>query len=332
MHVAFGASAGIGGTVARFRSTLDVVVTDATLTIGDTTVLDAGRALRPLSVLLAVPNVSEGRDPAVLEAIGAAFAAGGARVLDVHADPDHNRAVFTLAAEPGTLHEALAEGARAAIERIDLTRHEGPTTHVGASTSRPSSSARRSSAGPRWPRRSRWPTPSASSAFRSSCTACWPTGARAPSCGQRGRGPRAADGRRPAARLRPDRMHPTAGAMLVAARPPLVAFNLELGPQATADDARADRARHPRGRPGGPAGPARHRPDAGRARDVAQVSCNVEDQREALPLAALLEAVERHAPVAEAELVGLAPQAAFAGWPERVPIRNQATLEERLSS
>jgi glutamate formiminotransferase len=41
--------------------------------------------------------------------------------------------------------------------------------------------------------------------------------------------------------------------------------------------------------------------------------------------------VERHAPVAEAELVGLAPQAAFDGWPERVAIRNRATVEERLS-
>jgi glutamate formiminotransferase / 5-formyltetrahydrofolate cyclo-ligase len=67
------------------------------------------------------------------------------------------------------------------------------------------------------------------------------------------------------------------------------------------------------------------------ARDgVAQVSCNVEDH-EALALATLLDAVERHAAVAEAELVGLAPDAAFEGWPERIAIRNRATLEERLS-
>ena len=64
---------------------------------------------------------------------------------------------------------------------------------------------------------------------------------------------------------------------------------------------------------------------------MAQVSCNVEDH-EVLPLAELLAAVERHAIVAEAELVGLAPEAAFAGWPDRVPIRNRATIEERLSS
>ena len=52
-------------------------------------------------MLLAVPNVSEGRDAAALDAIGAAFAAAGARVLDRHADPDHHRAVFTLAGPPG---------------------------------------------------------------------------------------------------------------------------------------------------------------------------------------------------------------------------------------
>ena len=62
---------------------------------------------------------------------------------------------------------------------------------------------------------------------------------------------------------------------------------------------------------------------------VAQLSCNVEDHR-AVPLARLLAAVERHAPVAEAELVGLAPRAAFDDWPQRVAVRNRATIEERL--
>ncbi|HSD79265.1 MAG TPA: hypothetical protein VLB47_01340, partial [Solirubrobacteraceae bacterium] len=64
---------------------------------------------------------------------------------------------------------------------------------------------------------------------------------------------------------------------------------------------------------------------------VAQVSCNVEDHR-AVPLARLLDAVQRHAAVAEAELVGLAPRAALAGWPDGVPIRNRAVLEDLLRS
>ena len=82
-------------------------------------------------LLLAVPNVSEGRDRETLDAIGAAFVTGGARLLDVHSDPHHHRSVFTLAGEPGALHEALLEGAREAVERIDLTAHSGLHPRVG---------------------------------------------------------------------------------------------------------------------------------------------------------------------------------------------------------
>jgi len=65
--------------------------------------------------------VSEGRDRAALDAIGVAFGAGGgARLLDVHADPDHHRAVFTLAGEQGRLAEALLDGFREAVARIDV--------------------------------------------------------------------------------------------------------------------------------------------------------------------------------------------------------------------
>jgi glutamate formiminotransferase len=136
-----------------------------------------------------------------------------------------------------------------------------------------------------------------------------------------------ADGLRPD--FGPDTMHPTAGAALVSARPPLVAFNLELGPAATGADARAiARAIREGGAEGLPGLRAIGLTLAARG-DVAQVSCNIEDH-EALPLADLLEAVERHAPVAEAELVGLAPRSAFDSWPDRVPIRNRATIEERL--
>ena len=53
--------------------------------------------------LLAVPDVSEGRDPLVVETIGAAFASHGARLLDTHTDPDHHRTVYTLTAPTETL-------------------------------------------------------------------------------------------------------------------------------------------------------------------------------------------------------------------------------------
>jgi glutamate formiminotransferase len=282
-------------------------------------------------VLLAVPNVSEGRDPDVLAAIGDAFAAGGARVLDLHTDPDHHRAVFTLAADPGALHAALQAGARIAIERIDLTRHEGLHPHVGAIDVVPvvhRTAHERGAA-----------TAEALVVGDALGQLGLPVFLYGALAGGRTRaelrrgGPEAL-ARRMAEGLRPDfgppALHPTAGATLVAARPPLVAFNLELAPPATEEDARRIAAAVREGGAEGLPG-LRAIGLSLRARDgVAQVSCNVEDH-EALALATLLDAVERHAAVVEAELVGLAPDAAFEGWPERVAIRNRATLEERLS-
>ncbi len=111
-------------------------------------------------------------------------------------------------------------------------------------------------------------------------------------------------------------MHPTAGATLVAARPPLVAFNLELAPPATIEDARRIaglvREGGKEGLPGVRAiGVSLHRGP--------QVSMNVERPTE-IPLRAVVEAVRRHAEVACAELVGLAPAAAWEGFPEDVPV------------
>src|SRR5450756_1446954 len=88
--------------------------------------------------LLAVPNVSEGREQATIDAIAEAFTAGGGvRLLDVHSDADHHRSVFTLAGEPGRFSQALLAGARVAIERIDVGEGRDPSDvgehpHVGA--------------------------------------------------------------------------------------------------------------------------------------------------------------------------------------------------------
>jgi glutamate formiminotransferase len=133
--------------------------------------------------------------------------------------------------------------------------------------------------------------------------------------------------------LRPDfgprRLHPSAGAVLVAARPPLIAFNVELAPPATVQDAREIAARI---REGGPEGLEAVRAiglwlDA---RGVAQVSTNVEDHR-AVPLADVVSAIGRHATPLRAELVGLAPAAAFDGFPDELPVANRRTVEEALS-
>ncbi len=82
-------------------------------------------------MLEAVPNVSEGRDTAVIAAIGDAFATS-ALLLDVHSDPDHHRSVFTLAGEPDALVESLLAGIATASERVDLREHVGVHPRVGA--------------------------------------------------------------------------------------------------------------------------------------------------------------------------------------------------------
>jgi len=80
-----------------------------------------------------VPNFSEGRRPEVVAAIvDAARAVPGVRVLDVHSDPDHNRAVLTYAAPPAQALEAAFATVRTAVERIDLRGHDGAHPRIGA--------------------------------------------------------------------------------------------------------------------------------------------------------------------------------------------------------
>jgi glutamate formiminotransferase len=81
--------------------------------------------------LEAVPNFSEGRDRATIDAIGAALG-GHARLLDVHSDPDHNRSVYTLVGSAEELVPALLAGIACARERIDLRNHEGAHPRIGA--------------------------------------------------------------------------------------------------------------------------------------------------------------------------------------------------------
>jgi glutamate formiminotransferase len=81
-------------------------------------------------VLEAVPNVSEGRDQAVIDAVGGAFASS-AQLLDVHADADHHRSVFTLAGAPDALVDALVAGTARAVDLIDLRQHAGVHPRVG---------------------------------------------------------------------------------------------------------------------------------------------------------------------------------------------------------
>jgi glutamate formiminotransferase / 5-formyltetrahydrofolate cyclo-ligase len=285
-------------------------------------------------MLLAVPNVSEGRDAVTVAEIADAFAAGGAQLLDIHSDPDHNRSVVTLSGEPGVLSHALLAGAREAIERIDLTRHTGLHPHVGALDVAPVVHLDQATRGAACAEAlvaadlvaSELDVP----VFLYGALA----GGRTRAELRRG-GPRELTRRMRAGELRPDfgppEPHPTAGATLVAARPPLIAFNVELAPPATKADAMGIAAGL---REGGPAGLPAVRAiglELASRDGRSQVSLNIEDH-ERVSLADVVQAIGRHATIAEAELVGLAPAAAFDGFPDDIHVRNRRTIEEVVGS
>jgi glutamate formiminotransferase len=126
----------------------------------------------------------------------------------------------------------------------------------------------------------------------------------------------------------PSRAHPSAGAVLVAARPPLAAFNVVLAPPATLADARAVAARIREGGEEGLPGVRALGIPLARAGAV-QVSTNVEDLERVRP-ADVVAAVARHAGVARAELVAPAPRAAYEGMPDGLPFDAPPALEELL--
>ena len=271
--------------------------------------------------LLAVPNVSEGHDTAAVEAIGLAFSP--LRLLDVHSDPDHGRSVFTLAGVQGEIAAGLLGGARTAVARVDIRRHAGVHPRVGAMDVAPVVYLDDATRG---------------AACAEALTAAgliaeelevpvFLYGDLATSEDRRERaalregGPGRLGERMQRGEIRPDygppRLHPTAGALLVTARPPLLAFNLDL---ATADLAEARRIAAGLRESGGGLPGVRaiglYLPKRGRA----QVSVNVHDHR-AVPLRAVVAAVRAEAEIAEAEIVGLTPRDALEGFPEGVPLR-----------
>ena len=86
-----------------------------------------------VGLIEAVPNVSEGRRPEVIEALAAALAhSPGVDLLDASSDAAHNRTVFTLVGEGAALRTALLALYAAAVERIDLRVHAGEHPRIGA--------------------------------------------------------------------------------------------------------------------------------------------------------------------------------------------------------
>src|ERR1700682_765430 len=79
-----------------------------------------------------VPNFSEGRDPARVDAIIAAMKMDGVYLLDREMDSDHNRSVITLVGEREAIQEAAIRGVGKAAELVDLTKHQGAHPRMGA--------------------------------------------------------------------------------------------------------------------------------------------------------------------------------------------------------
>jgi len=250
-------------------------------------------------VLLAVPNFSEGRDQRTLDAIGAAFGPG---LIHASADADHHRAVFTVEGEPGALHELVVNAAREAVARIDLSQHEGVHPRVGAIDVAPIVYLDETHRG----------------------AACAEALILADRLGHELEIPvylygMLAGGRTRAELRRPGalpRLHPTAGATLVAARPPLAAFNMYV-------DATLAQAKEIA---------AAIRSDSVKAlglhlarADRVQVSTNIEDLTTTTP-GDVVRQVQRYASVTEAELVAPAPRGAFESFPAEIPLTGAPLL------
>ena len=262
--------------------------------------------------LESVPNFSEGRDAGTIDAIGAALGAR-ARLLDIHADADHNRSVFTLVGSEDELVEALLAGVRVAVERIDLRRHEGVHPRIGAADVvpivplRPHDLPRARTTAERFAR--------LAAAELGLPAFLYEPPARGPAFYRKG-GPeglqRRLDAGELAADFGPARLHETAGGVITGARAPLIAFNVNL--RGSLEVARGI-AGVIRERDGGFPGVRALGVELTRA-GLVQVSMNVEDW-EASALHEIVariaaEAAARGADVVGSELVGLMPAGAAA--------------------
>ncbi|HKW40917.1 MAG TPA: glutamate formimidoyltransferase [Gemmatimonadales bacterium] len=274
----------------------------------------------PVPLVECVPNFSEGRDAATVEALRAALTSvPGVQLLDVESDAAHNRSVFTFVAPPDAAVEAALRAIRVAAERIDLTRHRGEHPRMGATDVVPFVPVRDVTMDDcvMLARRlgERAATELGIPIYLYARAATRPERERLPDV-RKGEfeGLRERIGKDPAADpdFGPRRIHPTAGATAVGARPFLVAFNIYLD---SSDVAVAkDIAKRIRTSSGGlPAVQASGFLVAGKA----QVSMNLLDIDTTSP-ATVFATVERAARergigVAKSEVVGLIPERALIG-------------------
>jgi len=268
-----------------------------------------------VALLESVPNVSEGRDPAIIAEISRAFGERG-RVLDVHSDPDHHRSVYTIVADEGDLVETLIAGIARAAELVDLRSHDGIHPRVGAADVVPIVPLRAGEM---------------ALANEVALVVARRVGdeiglpvflygasgeGRRPAFFRRG-GPAELQRRIDAGELQPafgpSQLDPRAGAVLIGARPLLIAFNVELQTGDLADaQAIAAAIRESSGGMRGVQALGLLLPASGRI----QVSVNVIDV-ETAPLVSVVERVRevaaaRDVALGRSELVGLLPESAVA--------------------
>ena len=264
--------------------------------------------------LESVPNFSEGRDRATIDALEAALGSR-AEVLDVHADADHNRSVFTLVGEEDELIDALLAGIACARDRIDLRSHEGAHPRIGAADVVPLVPI-----GPDdMPRAREAAREVARRVGEELGLPVFLYGELSPGLGPadfRKGGPVELQSRIDAGELEPDygpkQLDERAGGVLVGARRPLIAFNVNLRGQLEAAQAVAAVVREAGGGFPGVRALGLDLPGA----SLVQVSMNVEDW-EASALHEIVARIEEEArthgaEVVGSELVGLMPAGAAA--------------------
>lgn len=291
-------------------------------------------------VIECVPNFSEGRNDETIHALAQAVReVAGVRLVNVSADPDHHRTVLTFLGEPAPVAEAAFRCAQIAVERIDLRRHQGVHPRIGAVDVMPFIPLRHVSmsecaqiareVGYRIARELEVPVyfyeyaalpgrPSDLPTIRRGGFEKWVgqplTGDRVPDAG-------------------PPFLHPTAGAVIVGARGPLVAFNILLDTdrveiaQHIARVIRQERERVPQLE--GVRALGLFLPSRG----IAQVSLNLTQPHKS-PLWWILEyvrtlAAEQNVQVLQTELIGTAPASAIVGTAAHY-LQNPALREEHV--
>ena len=294
-------------------------------------------------LLESVPNVSEGSDEEVLEAIARAFSVRGCRLLDVHSDHDYGRSVFTLLGEPQELADCIISGARETVARLDLHRYAGVHPCIGVLDVVPivylRMEDREAARGEALAIGNRLAGELELPVFLYGELATSPE--RSERAHFREGGVSLLAERMARREIEPDfgppQVHSTAGGVLVAARPPLVAFNFELD----TDDLQTAKkiAARVRERGGGLPG-VRAIGVVLERQGVIELSTNVHDPFE-VPLRRLAEVVRREAQqdgvsVVAGRLIGLAPAVALEGFPADLPLHDfdgdRHVLENRLRS